>query len=313
MTDTREPTEDATRKPRPRRTAALLIGLVVMATCAVVGGWWWYQHRDSPPNCTRLLNDHDVRRALAPAGGENLDCAALAARLHETATSGTTDRHTPEQVRALTAVMEAVDDAMPEGPDAALRIAPELREPLANTLAEYPADTRDILDRASTGHTSTDEQGKGAEEHLDVSAATLVRVMRAASESPQAFSTLHAAHVKAGIALLDAAPPGAGVDDVRGKAREAAWSLGVLDAIHHDVIRDAHDDDPEQRQAASRQISDWVVAPNTQMNHHLSNWAERRGIDPDSPDVDNLEHDVRNDQGTARRTTEEMINTDDWY
>lgn len=309
MTDTREPTTpESVRTPRPRRTVALLTGLVVLVACAVGGGWWWYQHRDAPPDCTRLVKDQDVRRALAPA--DSVNCATLAARLHEMATSGTTDHHTPEQVRALTSVLEAVDDAMPEGPDAALRIAPELRVPLANSLAEYPADTRDILDRASTGHIGTDGQGNGAEEHLAVSATTLVRAMRAASESPQAFSTLHAAHVEAGIALLNAAPSGAGVDEVRGKAREAAWVLGSLDAIHHDVLRDAQGDRPEQEQAVDREIADWVVDPDTQMSHHLSNWAERRGIDPDSDDVDELELDVRNDQNTATNATDDILNPD---
>ncbi|EST36834.1 hypothetical protein N566_16095 [Streptomycetaceae bacterium MP113-05] len=312
MTHTREPTApESARTARPRRTTALFISLVVLAACAVGGGWWWYQHRDSLPDCTRLLDDRNVRRALAPADGENLDCAALAARLRKTATSGRTDRHTPGQVRALTSVLTAVDHAMPEGPKAVLRIDPELRVPLAKTLAEYPADTRAIIIRPVTVSAGDEEgqDGQGPQAHLSVSSTVLVRAMRAASESTQAFSTLHTAHVEAGIALLNAAPPGAGVDDVKIKARVAACALGTLDAIHHDALRDAQDeDDPEQEQATDRQISDWVVDPDTQMNHHLSNWAERRGIDPDSGEVNNLEHDVRNDQNTSAQTTDDILN-----
>ncbi|GAA2119566.1 PPE domain-containing protein [Kitasatospora saccharophila] len=152
-------------------------------------------------------------------------------------------RHTEAQARVAQAALTALD------PDAGDEELPNgLQGPIANVLADYVDDTHaafgGVDDRqpggATDGSVYTTPDGSA---HIAVNQGTLIRVMRGASEDPDAYAVLHTAETRKVSEVLRDIPPGASETQQRDQIQQSAAALSVYDAIRDDVRYDERDDD----------------------------------------------------------------------
>ncbi|MFE3885099.1 DUF6571 family protein [Streptomyces lydicus] len=153
--------------------------------------------------------------------------------------------HSASQARIMRDSINMLDggpknEKLPEG----------MQRPIANALGDYVADTHNILSGNNDG--SLDHDGEGSSGvwsdedtgrmRMSVDRTSLIRVMRGASEDPEAYHVLQeaqTAHVAQQLADLS---PSAQEADVKGVMGNAAKVTGAIDAIQGDVILDRRDD-----------------------------------------------------------------------
>ncbi|MFF2004529.1 hypothetical protein ACFVYP_26030 [Kitasatospora sp. NPDC058201] len=205
------------------------------------------RERDWPTSCTTAL-------VGPPIQDRGTHQAGLAAALEAAATGdvpgGGSHRggpHTPAQARVMQGVVDALDA---DGRGA--EVHEDLRVPLANALSDYVADTHPVLGQHHAGAHRTGAWEQDGEGHLGGSADHLVRVMRGASEEPEAYATLYnAERAEAAVALAAVPPdPQAGPAERQGPARNIGTALGAFDAIRSDIVLDEKDDRMEWAEKA---------------------------------------------------------------
>ncbi|MFJ7911672.1 hypothetical protein [Kitasatospora sp. NPDC096204] len=117
-----------------------------------------------------------------------------------------------------------------------------LRRPFGNMIADYAADTYEIIGKEVNGHSETSG--------LAIDRDRLIRVIRGVSDDPEAFKAIHYAESQEIARRLDAYPaeafrpdstghPGPGIE---GYVREAGQVLGALSGAQSDVMTRHHDD-----------------------------------------------------------------------
>ncbi|RGD58872.1 hypothetical protein DR950_14765 [Kitasatospora xanthocidica] len=117
-----------------------------------------------------------------------------------------------------------------------------LRRPFGNMIADYAADTYEIIGKEVNGHSETSG--------LVIDRDRLIRVIRGVSDDPEAFRAIHYAESQEMARRLDAYPadtfrmdqtghPNPGIE---GYVREAGQVLGALSGTQSDVMTRHHDD-----------------------------------------------------------------------
>lgn len=147
-------------------------------------------------------------------------------------------KHSEAQARVMHSIITELAPA--SGTDAGVEA--NLRQPLANTLAEYTNDTHEILGgmdadyvRAATGDGYFRD---GDTTHMAVSQKDLVQVMRGLSEDPDAYAALHKAESRYIDAEMRRIPEGATDFETSAPMSKAGATLGAYSAVREDVIND---------------------------------------------------------------------------
>ncbi|MFJ6655965.1 hypothetical protein ACIQNG_06295 [Streptomyces sp. NPDC091377] len=145
--------------------------------------------------------------------------------------------HTDSQARVMHGIIEQLKPS--EGTDAP--VPDNLRQPLANALAQYTNDTHEILGGEDADYVRALDEGyfrEGDSAHLAVSQKDLIQVMRGLSEDPEAYATLHKAESRYIDTQLYGLPEGASASEQEATVRRSGSALGTYTAIREDVIND---------------------------------------------------------------------------
>ncbi|MFD5431271.1 hypothetical protein ACFWJ4_03685 [Kitasatospora sp. NPDC127067] len=117
-----------------------------------------------------------------------------------------------------------------------------LRRPFGNMIADYAADTYEIIGKEVNGHSETSG--------LTIDRDRLIRVIRGVSDDPEAFRAIHYAESQEVARRLDTYPADAFKPDATGRPKpaiegfvhEAGQLLGALSGTQSDVMTRHHDD-----------------------------------------------------------------------
>lgn len=275
-------------------------GAAVLLLVGGIGGWWFVSQSQTS-SCGALLKHERVERALGSRYRESLDCEDLGKALQAVSTGPGKD-HTLAEATAMRNTLIAMSDIMPEGSEPRLTIDPALRSPVAESLADYAQDVAKILEARDQVYLSRNGPSDGSWKdetgvHMAVPVKTLVRVIRAVSDSSSAFGVLRKESVRAFSEEMKNLPPESSVKELRPPARKGASVLGTLQAIRVDVIRDSSVGEAR----ADEKVSDDILDPDNEMSYHVYKWAKTRKMDPDDPTFKNLQFDLNEHQLSARR------------
>ncbi|MET9293599.1 hypothetical protein [Streptomyces sp. NPDC003077] len=224
----------APEKPRTSRKRIAL--WAALALILVGGGTTGYvlATRDSDPGCEHLLNSEPLRQELGARMRPGMSCGELGAALRGAATGPTPGRHTLAQARIMRATVTAISEDIAQRKDPV--IAPALREPVATALADYSADTFEILAGVNGDYDDHDAPWRdGAVVRTPVKRVDVVRTMRAVSENPSAYATLRTAQTRQCAIGLAGVPLQATGAALRVSARDCGAGLGYLDGIADDI------------------------------------------------------------------------------
>ncbi|MFM9368260.1 hypothetical protein [Streptomyces sp. Da 82-17] len=226
--------------------------------------------------------------------------------LLESATTGDQEGppHSDGQARIMRDTISRLDTAV--GDEA---IKPNLRQPLANCLADYTNDTHEILSGVESSHTdhAPAEGGDGLfgsdkNAHIAPDSDKLIRVMRGVAEDPDAYSTMHKAEMAHTAKQMEEG--GNTADSVRDPARKGAAALGAYDAVREDVINDKRDDANAQEDWKAKAVYHLVGAPVTAVPG-IGDGAQR-ALDAWTYDISNKEKDENNDQAADEVADESL-------
>ncbi|WP_331445182.1 hypothetical protein [Streptomyces xanthochromogenes] len=146
--------------------------------------------------------------------------------------------HNEAQTRVMHGIIEELKPS--SGTDAP--VPDHLRQPISHALAEYTADTHEILGGLDAEYIkAADGDGyfsDGKNTHLAVSQKDLVQVMRGLSEDPDAYATLDKAETRHINNELNKLPPGVASHDLSGPLSKSGAALGTFSAIREDVVND---------------------------------------------------------------------------
>src|SRR5690606_33876002 len=192
MPGTASPASPAFRRWRP---AAVTAAVLCCVLAGGAGAWALFGPEGGDGGCAGLLRNERVRAALGEAHDSGLGCARLGAEIKKATTGPEQGRHSLRQAQAMKDVLVAVDEELqrPGG-----RVSRRLFTPLAEALADYPADTEAILGVRSTEYAFKgppaepawrDDEGV----HMSVPRTALLRVVRVLSEEPAAYVALRQA------------------------------------------------------------------------------------------------------------------------
>ncbi|MFJ9683877.1 hypothetical protein ACIRP2_38640 [Streptomyces sp. NPDC101194] len=232
---------DMTPSPRPRskrlRTTGIVVGAVLAAAAAgtavrlAVGT----DSSGDRAGCGGILADKLTKQALGGTYRSDLSCPELGGAVVK-ATVGGGGVHTLLQASAMKNVLLAVDNDIEKR--GTPYVDPGLRAPLAEALAQYtdvnvvlsdPTDSV-YLDK-SLPHSAPWKKKDGY--HLSVAPESLVRVLRAVSDDPEAYATVRGAQTRWEAERL--AGLSAGAEPVQ--LSVGARALGKLDGVAADVRR----------------------------------------------------------------------------
>jgi len=245
MPGTASPASPASPAFRRRRPAAVTAAVLCCVLAGGAGAWALFGPEGGDGGCAGLLRNERVRAALGEAHDSGLGCARLGAEIKKATTGPEQGRHSLRQAQAMKDVLVAVDEELqrPGG-----RVSRRLFTPLAEALADYPADTEAILGVRSTEYAFKgppaepawrDDEGV----HMSVPRTALLRVVRVLSEEPAAYVALRQAATRRAAEGLVAAGPGPGDAGLDAAAGRNARTLGVWDAVAADVRHDGVEED----------------------------------------------------------------------
>ncbi|MDI3408394.1 hypothetical protein [Streptomyces cavernicola] len=156
--------------------------------------------------------------------------------------------HTAAEARVMRDTINLLD-----APPHHEEIPKNLRQPLGNALADYTGDTHEILAGINTDYTHEVPGAKGSNPgadgvfgdqegaHIATDPRKLVHLMRAVSDDPEAYGTMHKAEI-AHISDLMGPSEGGTAASIEDPARDGALALGAYDSIRNDTINDKRDD-----------------------------------------------------------------------
>lgn len=155
--------------------------------------------------------------------------------LHEGAKPKVDVTHTAAEARVMRDTINLVD------PGSSSAAPTHLRRPLANALAEYSADTHEILSGNNPDyrkHAASGVWDQDGRVSFSTDQDKLIRAMRGLSEDPNAYATLHYAESQHISHELEKLPADATDYDRKTPLDKAGAALGAYSAIRSDVIND---------------------------------------------------------------------------
>ncbi|MFJ6722301.1 hypothetical protein [Streptomyces sp. NPDC091259] len=223
-----------------RRTVPVKIWSVLLAALALLGalGAWLTFGRETAAACNGLSEDGRVQKSVGASVRPVMSCAALGQALVK-ATAAEQGRHSQEQAQAVKDVLFSPG----LGHTKDLRIDAALRVPLATVLADFAADTHELLAGLDSQYVMKGDPDDvpwetSGTHHLAVDPLVFRNVVRAVSQDPQAYAILRLAETRYAAQQLATVP---------GHATGAAFSLpptkngralGILDGLSDTYTRD---------------------------------------------------------------------------
>ncbi|MEU1402608.1 hypothetical protein ABZ471_09620 [Streptomyces sp. NPDC005728] len=202
-------------------------------------------HFATPPGGTTtgmpvMAEDGDAHKGLGAA----LEAAATG---HPPLASGQDPWPEAGHDAAQTRVMAGVLDQLKPGSGTDAPVPANLRQPIADALGEYAADTHQTLAGVDADYVKaangdgyfTDAHGRV---HLAADPKNLVQIMRGLSDDPSAYATLQKAEDRHINYEMDQLPKGALHQDIDSKFENFGAVRGTYSAIEEDVINDARMD-----------------------------------------------------------------------
>ncbi|MEU9670802.1 hypothetical protein AB0E25_35580 [Streptomyces bobili] len=230
--------------PLPHTRRSRRVALIAVASCVAVAGgigaWLLLGSDANPGSCEELLQDKRIHEALGDNYNSGMSCAELGTAVGKATVGSTAGRHSLPQAQAMKDVLMAVEDTL-ESTGGGLD--PILRTPLAQSLADYAADTDAVLGIGDAAYVGNSSYSKPAWEdadgvHMAVPRTSLLRTVRAVAEEPAAYTTLRIAATRHAAERLAAVERGAGGAELTAPPARNARTLGSLDAVAADIRRD---------------------------------------------------------------------------
>lgn len=244
-----------------RRTrAALLMASAAVLISGGIGTWTWTRSSsDSASTCATLLADSRVQTALGSSNVRDLTCAELGEKLKDAAMGSAQGVHSMKQAQAMRDILAATDDALKEN---GYSVDHSLRLPLAELLADYVSDTHEILRRLDSDyviHLSDKEPWQDKDGvHMTVAYDSLVRVVRAVSESPAGYAKIRTAEGRYAAENLVSIPEDATGFSLSVPACGNGLALGPLDAVAADITTELPGEDAQKWE---KEVLDSITAP----------------------------------------------------
>lgn len=226
------------RSPWSRRTRAIILGASVAVLAAGgFGTWMWARSTSSESACSVLRRDARIQEVLGTSYRSGISCGDLGRALEEAARGDKPGIHSEKEAQAMRDTLGAVGDALVSSKGRG--IDRSLRVPLAALLADYVADTHEILkelDADYITHLSDKDPWEDASGvHMTVPNTVLLRVMRAVSGSPSAYAILRSAEGEYSARVMVKIPRAAKGFTLYAPTVGNALALGALDGIAADV------------------------------------------------------------------------------
>ncbi|GAA1929706.1 DUF6571 family protein [Streptantibioticus ferralitis] len=148
------------------------------------------------------------------------------------------DDHTVAQARVTHDMISILDK---DGN--ANKLTANLRRPVADVLANYVADTHNVLSRVGPYQTHDGVWSDAHGVHMSVKDYSLVHLMRGVADDPSAYTDLFNAEKVYSAATLAQMPkdPGPGNSNWQVPVQNAASAFGAYDAVRADVVLDKRD------------------------------------------------------------------------
>lgn len=227
---------------RTRRTRLVMLSAAV-SCLAVVGGTatWFFPRPDvNPGTCENLLKDKRVQKALGSTYNAGMSCSELGEAVKKATGRAESGQHSLRQAQAMKDVLVAVEESLKQTGG---HLDDVLRLPLAESLADYAADTHVIFDVGNAEYFRNGfpsepvwEDSDGV--HMAVLRSSLLRTVRAISEDPRAYVTLRTATTQYAAEGLAAVPRGVTGDELTAPPSRNSHVLGTFDAVAADIRRD---------------------------------------------------------------------------
>jgi hypothetical protein len=252
------------------------------------------------------LEVREVYHGQEPTGKtDHIDASNTRAGLGSVLQAATTGEeagppHTAGQARIMRDTVELMDTA--PGHE---EVKANLRQPLANCLADYTNDTHEILSgvQGSYMHEAPQEHGAGGDglfsdkngAHMAPNSDQLIRLMRGVAEDPDAYGTMHKAETA--YIAKEMEDGGDTADSVRDPARKGGSALGAYDAVRDDVIYDKRDNANAQEDWKAKVIYHVAGTPVTAVPGIGD--AAQRVLDAWTYDMSNEGKGYNNDEAAA--------------
>jgi len=214
--------------------------------CVVAAGgataWFLLGSDKKSGTCEDLLKDKRVHRALGNSYKAGMSCSELGDAVKRATRGAEPGRHSLRQAQAMKTVLVAVGESLQKTGG---RMDTALRAPLAESLADYAADTASILHTTFSEGPAYIDNGlyfKPAWKdddgvHMAVTPPALLRVVRALSDDPAAYVTLRVASTQHAAGVLTAVPRGTTGLGIELPPAHNSFVFGFFDAVASDVRR----------------------------------------------------------------------------
>ncbi|MFJ2188536.1 hypothetical protein ACIOJE_11305 [Kitasatospora sp. NPDC087861] len=154
--------------------------------------------------------------------------------------------HTEAQARVMRDTITLLDDGIDHQ-----RLPAGMQRPIANALADYAADTHDILsgtNRGAKDHAGGDVSGvwvdpDTGETRMATGKGALIRLMRGIADDPESHHIVQQAEMVHVAQQLSELPTNVSENDWKGLMANSSVALGAMDAVQADAILDQRDDE----------------------------------------------------------------------
>ncbi|MFJ6611791.1 hypothetical protein ACIQPT_16120 [Streptomyces sp. NPDC091289] len=277
-----------------RRIHTVLAGLTALVLAT--GVWRLVEGGDATSDCGSLARSPAMVSALGPGHSGDMTCPELGDAVKSATTGDSSGPRPEERANAMKKVFNAVSDSVEVGRG----LPAEIRRPLAEALAGYTDDLQEVLDGTNSRyHDAGGPSGavwKGTDGfHVSVYKTSLVPVLRALSESPEAYAVLRNAQTDWGARTLAAAPADSSDAALMTLVTVNAAALGTYDGIAADIVRAKKGTSGEEWAdtvyGSLREPSRFLprAVPSTAVSDEITRgWRETLSTVPDNERIDHL-------------------------
>ncbi|GAA2278461.1 hypothetical protein GCM10010415_53480 [Streptomyces atrovirens] len=271
--------------PSPNARRPRLFVLTAVATCVAaaggIGAWLLLGTDDDPGSCEGLLQDERVHEALGDNYTAGMSCSEFGTAIRKATVGSVPGQHSLRQAQTMKDILIAVEDNLEstEG-----RLDPILSAPLAESLADYAADTEVMLGIGNADYFANSSPSKPAWKdtegvHMAVPRTSLLRTVRAVSQEPTAYVVLRMAatrHAAEGLAAVERGTTGA---ELTAPPTRNARTLGALDAVSEDVRRDLSEGQASRWEhdvfkGLTKKTSEPLSYAEDPVNHLVASWQQ---------------------------------------
>ncbi|MCH0540524.1 hypothetical protein I3F58_13265 [Streptomyces sp. MUM 203J] len=220
----------------------MAISVAILALAVITGftSWKFIAGTSPEDSCAHISEDGRISDALGDGYKPDMNCSELGAAIEKATLGDGREHHSQEQAQAMKNVLLAISDEIEQRKS--FSMSPDLGRPVATALAGYVVDTNAILRGTEVEYArhilpSAPVWQEDDGYRLSIPSDYLARVMRAASEDPEAYARLRMADSEYVAEQLSRIPRDAG-PTAAGTPQVFSPSIGALDAIASHVLQE---------------------------------------------------------------------------